>query len=60
MAARHGVELPVVETTLEAYRRLIDQGHGDDDISTLFRLKHSLFATGDRPARDDGTGMNGA
>ena len=60
MAARHGVELPVVETTLEAYRRLIEQGHGDEDISTLFRLKHSLFATEDRPARDDGTGMKGA
>jgi 3-hydroxyisobutyrate dehydrogenase len=44
MAARHGVELSVVESTLAHYRRLIDQGHGDEDISTLFRLKDALFA----------------
>ena len=44
MAARHGVELPVVETTLAHYRRLIEQGHGDEDISTIFRLKDELFA----------------
>jgi 3-hydroxyisobutyrate dehydrogenase len=43
MAARHGVQLPVVEMTLLHYRRLIEQGHGDDDISTLFRLKDQLF-----------------
>ena len=45
MAARHGVQLPVVETTLPQYRLLIEQGHGDEDISTLFRLKDSLFGT---------------
>jgi 3-hydroxyisobutyrate dehydrogenase len=44
MAARHGVQLPVVETTLLHYRRLIEQGHGDEDISTIFRLKEELFA----------------
>jgi 3-hydroxyisobutyrate dehydrogenase len=44
MSARHGVRLPVVETTLELYRRLIEQGHGDEDISTIFRLKDALFA----------------
>jgi len=44
MAARHGVELPVVETTLQLYAELIAQGHGDEDISTLFRLKDALFA----------------
>ena len=47
MAARHGVELPVVETTLAHYRRLIEQGHGDEDISTIFRLKDALFVHGD-------------
>lgn len=47
MAARHGVELPVVETTLEAYQRLVEQGHGDEDISTIFRLKDAMFAAGD-------------
>ncbi len=44
MAARHGVELPLVESTLEQYQRLIEQGHGDEDISTIFRLKDALFA----------------
>ena len=47
MAARHGVELPVVETTLEAYRQLVEQGHGDEDISTIFRLKDAMFAAED-------------
>jgi 3-hydroxyisobutyrate dehydrogenase len=43
MAARHGVQLPVIEATLPLYRELIESGHGDEDISTLFRLKQSLF-----------------
>jgi 3-hydroxyisobutyrate dehydrogenase len=51
MAARHGVELPVVESTRELYARLIEQGHGDEDISTLFRLKDALFAAGGNPGR---------
>jgi 3-hydroxyisobutyrate dehydrogenase len=54
MAARHGVELPVVETTLEHYRRLIEQGYGDEDISTLFRLKDQLFAAADPAATKHG------
>jgi 3-hydroxyisobutyrate dehydrogenase len=56
MAARHGAELPIVEATLAEYRRLIEQGYGDEDISTLFRLKEALFAVhGDAPrgAQDD-------
>jgi 3-hydroxyisobutyrate dehydrogenase len=44
MAARHGVQLPVIEMTLIHYRRLIELGHGDEDISTLFRLKDLLFS----------------
>ena len=47
MAARHGVALPVIEATLADYRELIAQGHGDEDISTIFRLKDALF-TGDK------------
>jgi 3-hydroxyisobutyrate dehydrogenase len=46
MAARHGVQLPVIEMTLHHYRRLIEEGHGDEDISTLFRLKDRLFERG--------------
>ncbi len=44
MAARFGATLPMVEATLEQYGRLIAQGHGDEDISVLFRLKDALFA----------------
>jgi len=43
MAARHGVQLPMIEMTLLHYRRLIEQGHGDEDISTLFRIKDAMF-----------------
>jgi 3-hydroxyisobutyrate dehydrogenase len=46
MAARHGVELPVIESTLRQYRRLVEEGHGDEDISTIFRLKDALFTSG--------------
>ncbi len=51
MAARHGVRLPVIETTLELYRRLVETGHGDEDISTIFRLKDALFAAPNGPPR---------
>ncbi len=44
MAARHGAVLPVVETTLADYARLLAAGHGEEDISTIFRLKTPLFA----------------
>jgi 3-hydroxyisobutyrate dehydrogenase len=43
MAQQHGAQLPLIEMTLIQYRRLIDQGYGDEDISTLFRLKTALF-----------------
>ena len=43
MAARHGVTLSVIETTLAHYAQLIEGGFGDDDISTIFRLKTALF-----------------
>jgi 3-hydroxyisobutyrate dehydrogenase len=43
MAAQHGAVLPLVETTLADYARLIAAGHGDEDISTIFRLKTPLF-----------------
>lgn len=43
MAAKHGVQLPVIEMTLVHYRKLIEQGYGDEDISSLFRLKDEMF-----------------
>ncbi len=55
MAARHGVQLPLIEMTLVHYRRLIEQGHGDEDISTLFRLKDALFAARRQDQRQDQT-----
>lgn len=54
MAASRGVQLPVIEMTLVHYRRLIEQGFGDEDISSLYRLKAALFdearAAGRSPA----------
>lgn len=50
MAARHGAPLPVAERALALYRRLIEQGHGDEDISAVYRLKAELFRSG--PGRD--------
>jgi 3-hydroxyisobutyrate dehydrogenase len=44
MAARFGVELPVVERMLGEYAELISRGYGDEDISSDFRLKAELFA----------------
>ncbi|MGQ0429296.1 MAG: NAD(P)-dependent oxidoreductase [Gammaproteobacteria bacterium] len=44
MAAKHGAKLPVVESTIRDYERLLATGHGEEDISTIFRLKKPLFA----------------
>jgi len=43
MAAEFGVALPIVERMLAQYARLIEAGHGDEDISTCFRLTDQLF-----------------
>ena len=43
MAAKHGAQLPVVESTLAQYAELITQGFGDEDISAIYRLKSALF-----------------
>ncbi|HKK14279.1 MAG TPA: NAD(P)-dependent oxidoreductase [Gammaproteobacteria bacterium] len=50
MAADLEVSLPMVEMTLVHYRRLMEGGHGDEDISALFREKQRLFGP-DRPKR---------
>ncbi|TAK56084.1 MAG: NAD(P)-dependent oxidoreductase [Gammaproteobacteria bacterium] len=52
MAARHGATLPVIESALADYARLRAAGHGDEDISAVFRLKTPLFAAAEPPARD--------
>jgi 3-hydroxyisobutyrate dehydrogenase len=43
MAAAQGVQLPVVEMTRVHYQRLMETGSGDEDISSLFRIKHAMF-----------------
>jgi 3-hydroxyisobutyrate dehydrogenase len=43
MAALRGATLPVIESTLEEYAKLIAEGHGDEDISAIYRLKSKLY-----------------
>jgi 3-hydroxyisobutyrate dehydrogenase len=43
MAAQRGAQLPLVESTLQQYAKLIVQGFGDEDISAIYRLKSALF-----------------
>ncbi|MGB5254015.1 MAG: NAD(P)-dependent oxidoreductase [Sedimenticolaceae bacterium] len=45
LAADH-TQLPMVEMTLVHYERLMNGGHGDEDISALYRLKRTLFGEG--------------
>ncbi|MGB8692329.1 MAG: NAD(P)-dependent oxidoreductase [Steroidobacteraceae bacterium] len=49
MAAAMGAELSVVEDTLRDYARLIADGHGDEDISAVYRLATPLFTTTTAP-----------
>ncbi len=43
MAARQGVQLPLVEMTLHHYDRLLERS--EQDLSALFELKRALFET---------------
>jgi 3-hydroxyisobutyrate dehydrogenase len=51
MAEQLGVALPLVEMTLIHYRRLLEAGFGDEDISALHREKLALFGKAARPPR---------
>ena len=52
MAEELGVALPLVEMTLIHYRRLMEAGFGDEDISALYREKQALFEkSGKTPRR---------
>jgi 3-hydroxyisobutyrate dehydrogenase len=56
MAARFGVELPVVERMLREYAELAARGFGEEDISATYRLKSELFERTNimrAPARGD-------
>ncbi|MGB1580778.1 MAG: NAD(P)-dependent oxidoreductase [Nevskiales bacterium] len=39
MAHDAGVKLPLSSNTIDDYQQLLEQGHGDEDISALYRLK---------------------
>lgn len=39
MAQKLGLSMPLSETTLHDYAELMAQGHGEEDISALYRLK---------------------
>ncbi len=39
MAAAMNMPLPIVEMSLDHYRQLMETGHGEEDISALYRLK---------------------
>ena len=41
MATAHHLVLPVIDDALKSYAVLIDQGHGDEDISAINRLQHA-------------------
>ncbi|MBK5936295.1 MAG: NAD(P)-dependent oxidoreductase [Halorhodospira halophila] len=43
--AAQGIELDLIERTLADYDRLIEQGHGDEDISALYRLRRGDLGT---------------
>jgi 3-hydroxyisobutyrate dehydrogenase len=44
MASEFDVAMPLVEMTLVHYRRLMEAGYGDEDISALYREKQRLFS----------------
>lgn len=43
MVRERGGELPLVDRTVAQYEALVEQGHGDEDISALYRTNRQLF-----------------
>lgn len=48
LLAELDVNLPLVEMTRKHYGLLMNRGHGDEDISALYRLKREQFEGGNR------------
>lgn len=46
MSLARGAQLPIVEMSLIHYRRLMESGYGEEDISALIRQKRELFKPG--------------
>ncbi|MCP1728132.1 3-hydroxyisobutyrate dehydrogenase [Natronospira proteinivora] len=44
LAAEQDAQLPIVEMTRLHYRRLMDAGHGDEDVSSLHRIKQAQLS----------------
>jgi 3-hydroxyisobutyrate dehydrogenase len=42
MAAEAGIEIPVSEMAVRDYEQLMAEGHGDEDISAMYRLKRPV------------------
>jgi 3-hydroxyisobutyrate dehydrogenase len=47
MAKLSGVSIPLTDTAVSDYRRLMEQGYGDEDISALYRLKKPGIQAGE-------------
>jgi 3-hydroxyisobutyrate dehydrogenase len=47
MARLSGVSIPLTDTAVSDYRRLMEQGYGDEDISALYRLKKPGMQAGE-------------
>ena len=45
-ASTDGAALPTADRVLSQYEQLMQEGHGDEDVSALFRLKHRAHAAG--------------
>jgi len=43
MAELNGGELPLSEKTRDEYAKLMEDGHGEEDISALYRIRADLF-----------------
>jgi len=43
MAELNGGELPLSKKTRDEYAKLMDDGHGEEDISALYRIRADLF-----------------
>jgi 3-hydroxyisobutyrate dehydrogenase len=50
-----GAELPIIVQGLREYGELMQQGHGDEDISALIRLYRRIFHTDEPGAPKDNT-----
>lgn len=46
MAAQIGMAIPLADRTVSNYERLMAEGHGDEDISAMYRLKKRFISSG--------------